>query len=229
MAYKIPNKKIQQYAFYSQNYDGLEVLQHYSDTVIRRPYQFAKFVGDETVFEKAVDYAYSFNCLLLIHNIEALKFKVNSLHYLRNAKVKFISPGCEITKNSLHVLINFAELYFDTLSFNTTKQLNEVKKELKAKGKYTTKEGKVITKLGSPDIISVQKKAAVVHSLKAKAWLGNKGTAIQELRKAGWSYQKIATHLNNLQVPTRKGYAWTKSTVHKIVKRGRNDNEQKCE
>jgi|TARA_R110001606_G_scaffold14865_1_gene62007 predicted RNA-binding protein YlqC (UPF0109 family) len=215
------NREIQKYIFYVQDIEQEKILDTYCKRVLRRPYLcIGLHLGGYDAFVEAVDYAYDQNKLLLIGDLEALKSKENWLHYLKNSKIQFESPGSPIRKSSLHFLITYAEFYSDILSHKTIVPLKKAKEDIKEKGRYITKQGKVITKLGSPDILSIQKKAAVVHSLKAKAWLGKKGKVIRELRTLGWTFQKIATHMNDLEVPTRMGSTWDKSKVFKIVKRG---------
>ena len=212
------NKDVKRYIFYMQKYEESKSCYKYCDEITRKPYLcYGLHIGEYDAFKKAVDQAVKDKYYLIISDINALQYKVDWLTYLKNSKREFGSPTSPITKNSLHFLINYAELHVETLSRTTAVSLNKAKKDIKEKGRYITKQGKLITKLGSPDILSIQKKAAVVHSLKAKAWLGKKGKVIRELRTLGWTFQKIATHLNDLEVPTRKGSVWTKSSIHKII------------
>jgi len=215
------NREIQKYTFYMQNYEEVKSCYKYCEEVLRRPYiTRGVFTGEYDSFVKAVDHVHRNKYQLIISDLNALRHKANWLHYLKNAKIKFYSPTLDVEKNSLHFLINYAELFSDRLSYKTVVPLRKAKEDIKEKGSYVTKQGKVITKLGSPDIVSAQKKAATVHSLKARAWLGNKGNAIQNLRSAGWTFQKIADHLNDLEVPTRQNSTWTKSKIFKVL-RGR--------
>ncbi len=212
------NREIQKYVFYMQHYEESKGCYKYCEEVLRRPYMIRGLkIGKYESFVQAVDIAHKHKYQLIISDLNALRYKANWLHYLKNAKIKFYSPTLDVEKSSLHFLINYAELFSDNLSYKTVVPLRKAQEDIKQKGSYVTKQGKVITKLGSPDIVSAQKKAATVHSLKARAWLGNKGKAIQNLRSAGWTFQQIADHLNDLEVPTRQNSTWTKSKIFKVL------------
>ena len=105
--------------------------------------------------------------------------------------------------------VEFAKEELRKIKQRTKDALNQIKKEINSKGFYTTKEGKVITTLGSPKNLSQEARNKSIEVRREKARTNDNntkaGAMVILLRGKGLSYPNIAKELNQKGFKTSRG------------------------
>jgi DNA invertase Pin-like site-specific DNA recombinase len=176
--------------------------------------------NDRTELNKAIAKAKETNSTLLIAKLDRLSRNAAFVLNLRDSGVQFIALDCpQANTLTIGIFALLAQQERELISERTKKALHE----LKAKG----------IKLGKPENLTNQakKKGAKANSLRATS---NKDSVkaysvIVRLRKAGFTYQKIADELNANGFTTPAGKQFSRGSVHSLEKTFKESRIKKIE
>jgi len=157
--------------------------------------------------QDALKYCRKHDATLIIYDISRLSRKVwESLKFLEQevtrAKLKFVivkSP--RYTKQSIMLESMMAEMQRDSIREKTQNKFKHMKAVLAEKGVYKTSTGKLIKKLGNPDIKNVSKQGGAAVAKQADTRAQFVGPVIKKMREdRHMTWRAIATELNKLGV-----------------------------
>lgn len=123
---------------------------------------------------------------------------------IQNGKIKLMvvdDPHMDHTTIQLRAAV--ATIERERIRTRTKQALRRIKDEIDEKGEYTTKEGRVITKLGDHDKIAEagikgnERNAELADDRAEQIW-----PVIKMFRDSGLSYREIARRLNDMNQPT---------------------------
>ena len=144
---------------------------------------------------------------------------------VQKRKVNFIccdNPLISQNKMMLNMKAIFDEFTRDEIRRKTKESLDRINDEIKKTGKYITKSGKVIKKLGDhKNMDKARKKSAEKVKLTADQFAETLRPVLMDLRKRNFSYREMAEYLEAHSAvfePRRKG-KWNPSTVYYLIKR----------
>lgn len=157
---------------------------------------------------KALSYAKRTKATLVIAKLDRLGRNLNFISGLMETGVLFVaadSPNDD--RFILHVKAAMAEEEGRKISLRTKEALAE----LKAQG----------IRLGKPENLTpeAQSKGAKGNRDKALVETATVSPSIRKWRTQGMTLQAIADELNSLNHPTRKGAAWTPTSVKRVLDR----------
>jgi DNA invertase Pin-like site-specific DNA recombinase len=163
-----------------------------------------------TEIYKAIDYAKKNNAVLVIAKIDRLARNVYFVSSLMETGVEFVA--CDLpqaTNFTIHLYAALAEMEAKLISERTKNALAE-----------KMKQG---FKLGSPKNLTEEAKKKGLEVIKQKA-INNKANIqstalIIEYRTKGYSYDKIAIALNQLNFGTANGKLHNSTSIHRLYKR----------
>jgi DNA invertase Pin-like site-specific DNA recombinase len=163
-----------------------------------------------TEIYKAIDFAKKNNAVLVIAKIDRLARNVYFVSSLMETGVEFVA--CDLpqaTNFTIHLYAALAEMEAKLISERTKNALAEKKKQG--------------FKLGSPKNLTEEAKKKGLEVIKQKA-INNKANIqstalIIEYRTKGYSYDKIANKLNDLNFGTANGKLHNSTSVLRLFKR----------
>jgi DNA invertase Pin-like site-specific DNA recombinase len=163
-----------------------------------------------TEIYKAIEYAKKNGAILVIAKIDRLARNVYFVSSLMETGVEFVA--CDLpqaTNFTIHLYAALAEMEAKLISERTRNALAEKKKQG--------------FKLGSPQNLTPEGKQRGLEVIKQKA-LNNKSNIqstalIIEYREKGYSFDKIAVMLNNLNFGTANGKRHNSTSVMRLYKR----------
>ena len=108
----------------------------------------------------------------------------------------------------------------EDISRKTKQALGAINSEINSKGFHTTKDGKIVKKLGvHSNMDYAREKASEKVSLTADAFAEYVYRDISYRVRDGYTYKDIAEEFNERGIPTRRGGDWYASTISNIIKR----------
>ncbi len=163
-----------------------------------------------TEIYKAIDFAKKNNAVLVIAKIDRLARNVFFVSSLMETGVEFVA--CDLpqaTNFTIHLYAALAEMEAKLIAERTKNALKEKKKQG--------------FKLGTPANLTEEAKMKGLEVIKQKA-VSNKANIqatalIVEYRAKGYSYDKIANTLNQLNFGTSNGKMHNSTSVHRLYKR----------
>jgi DNA invertase Pin-like site-specific DNA recombinase len=163
-----------------------------------------------TEIYNAIDFAKQNNATLIIAKIDRLARNVYFVSSLMETGVEFVA--CDLpqaTNFTIHLYAALAEMEANLISMRTKNAL-EIKK----------KQG---FKLGSPHNLTDESRAKGLEVIKEKSRNNQsniQSTAmIMEYKTKGYSFDKIANKLNQLNFKTSKGFLHNAKSVQRLYKR----------
>jgi DNA invertase Pin-like site-specific DNA recombinase len=163
--------------------------------------------------------------VLCVGKLDRLSRNVAFLAALMESRVDFLACDCPAAnKLTLHVLAAVAENEREIIGQRTRAGMAAIKAKLAADGAYTTKAGKVITRLGGPGWQCGQERgpkvAGAVNRKAAEGRAADLRPIIKDLRARGaGSLAAIADGLNAMGVPAARGGEWSAKTVSRVLSR----------
>ena len=180
---------------------------------------------------KAIDLAKKENAVLIIAKLDRLVRNVEFTSALLNGGVDFICcdyPG--VNKLTIQIIREIAANEMKAKSKATKKGLKAKKARIESKN-YTNKDGSFMKpdakgkyRLGNPNGFKAEHQRLGIQKIKENALNNRSNKRAMEIvfvkREQGFSYQKIATHLNNSGYTTRYGKEFNPIQVQRLYKRG---------
>ena len=156
-------------------------------------------------FEKALQMAQQYRDTLTVARLDRLSRDLHTITTLQKSGVKFLSvdmPGAE--KMVIQMMGVIAEYERDTTSARTKAALGAAK----ARG----------VRLGAPDPLANISEVIYGRSKTAEEYRAQIRPRIQEMRRAGATFQTIADvfHRENIPTPSGRGH-WSPATVFKAL------------
>ena len=186
---------------------------------------------------KCFDYCRKTGATMIIYSLsrmsrrtwETLRFFEQEVSTNRIKLVVVDNPNLD--HKTIGLLAGVAELERQQIRDRTKASMNRIKAEIAEKGSFTTKAGKVITKLGNPVAADLAAKKGRENQVKlADERAQDLWPLISNLLDQGHGYRAIARQLNKMEVPTpakrrnpdlAKHTEWYASSVSNYVKRMR--------
>ena len=188
-----------------------------------------------TELHRCFDYCRKTGATMVVYSIsrmsrrtwETLRFLEQEVSTGRIKLVVVDNPNLD--HNTIGLLSAVAEMERTQIRDRTKASLNRIKAEIAEKGRYTTRAGKTIKKLGNPVAAAEAAKKGRAYQIKlADERAENLWPLISNLLDQGHGYRAIARQLNKMEVPTpakrrnpdlAKHTEWYASSVSNYVKR----------
>lgn len=160
---------------------------------------------------------------LVIAKLDRLSRSVHFLSGLMERGVDFIALDLrEANRLTLHIMAAVAQQEREAISARTTAALGSIKARLATGEAHVSKRsGKAITKLGSPQGLTVSRPDLGTAALvaKADAFAARVGPKLRELKAEGLALATIADRLNAMHIRTARGSTWTPMAVKRVLDR----------
>ena len=124
-----------------------------------------------------------------------------------------------ISQGSIHVLSANAQVQRDRIVARAQAGLDRVRKKLEAGKPHTTRSGRQINALGTPNQKALIDAGNAAKQKKADDFALTIWPEICVLYNRGVSQSGIARQLNAKKVRNQKGNAWTQSAVYRVIQR----------
>lgn len=166
-----------------------------------------------------------YNATVVIAKVDRLARDTEYAHTIKNSKVKLyfldLPSGDDLT---FGLYATLAELELKKIRQRTKDALNQIKRNIEVHGYHRSKNsGRVITKLGNPDIADYAHDGGVaaseVHREKKESslqWRQSYNVATDQ-RRQGKTYKEITEFLNGAELKNSKGGTWSVSGVRKML------------
>ena len=171
----------------------------------------------------------AYNATLIIAKLDRLSRNASFLLGLRDAGVKFVAVDLpEANTLTVGLMAVMAQHEREAISARTTAALGAIKRQIEDKGSYTTKAGRIITKLGNGGctLSLADRDRGGRHGRARRAEIAKQKARdllpiINRVREGGVTTASgIARQLNAENVPTPRGAGkWQAITVQRIVTR----------
>lgn len=162
--------------------------------------------------------------MLVIAKLDRLARNVHFISGLIESRVQFVccdNPHVHSRDHHgrfmLHQLAVMAEWEAGAISQRTKDAMQEARRQLAEKGHRVSTRGKVYTSLGNP-----RWEESLGHARAARNFKPIPAEVVQQItrhRAEGWTLQQIATHLENMKVPTPRGRRWHPKTISTTIER----------
>lgn len=182
-------------------------------------------VSDRPVLAQAMERCRLTGATLLIAKLDRLSRNVHFLSGLMEQGVEFVACDMPTANNlTVHIMAAVAEQEAKAISARTKAAMGSIKARLEAGEEYTSRRsGKVITRLGNPNGLSVSKRELGTAAVSAKAGAFAAGVAptIRQIQTDGdtLSLAAIAARLNAMHVQSAAGKPWTAMGVKRVLDR----------
>jgi DNA invertase Pin-like site-specific DNA recombinase len=179
---------------------------------------------DRPELDRAMERCRLTGATLLIAKLDRLSRDVHFLSGLMKRGVDFIA--CDMptaNKLTVHIMAAVAEQEREAISARTKAAIGAIKAKLAAgEGYVSRRSGKVLTRLGNPNGLSVSRPdlGAAARKDQADVFAANVLPTIREIQGgASPSLSAIAAALNERRVLTARRAAWTPMAVKRILDR----------
>lgn len=142
---------------------------------------------------------------------------------LEKGKIKFVvcnEPEISESWERFSMKAYFGAMERHRIKERTRSGLAKIKEEIREKGRYQTRSGRTITKLGIHDHMEkARARAGEVVKAESDGFAQIVGPTIQALLNSGMTYREVAINLNQIGTTTARGGEWHASTVRNVIKR----------
>lgn len=178
--------------------------------------------NDRPELLKALAHARKVKGTLVIAKLDRLSRNSAFVNNLLEAGVPFVCcDNPQATPLTIRILAAIAQDEAERISARTKAGLQVIKRRIAREGSYTSRSGRVITKLGA-DGFAGDPQAAQRRSLKVRRQQSQKKLApasfrAQALRQEGLTMQQIANTLNAEGYTTSRGLEWGSGQVCRLL------------
>ena len=167
---------------------------------------------DRKVLHDCLDYCRKEKATLIVYSMSRLSRRVwETLRFfeqeITNGRIQLVVVDNPILDhNSIGIIAAVNEMERNSIKQRTKESLKRIKNEIEEKGSYLTKNGKVITKLGtdSKTLDEASKLGNASNAANARARARRVLPMIMSLQERGLGYRGIARELNRLGIDTPK-------------------------
>lgn len=185
--------------------------------------------ADRPQLAAALAMARAMKAVLVVAKVDRLARDVGLFQRVRDSgvEVQFCDlpelPAGPLGDFIVGLLAHVAQLEAGLISKRTTEALASVKAQIAEKGRYTSRSGRTITRLGAPAAAiengaEGRQKAIASRRSAASEWAQDVLPLIHDIRGRGIaSASGVAAELNRLRVPARKGGQWQAVQVQRLL------------
>lgn len=174
-------------------------------------------------FDRAIELCKAYDAILVVYRLDRMardgyytvyRLEENGIQYVE-VEAPFDS---EFSKNIKFLL---AKEEKEKIQRRVKEALGEIKSKIEKNGSYTTKDGKEITSLGTPENLTDKARQRSILVRRAKA-ISNENNirahaVASRMRDQGDGFKLIADHLNNNSFKTSRGGKWYPASVSKLL------------
>jgi DNA invertase Pin-like site-specific DNA recombinase len=173
---------------------------------------------------KALEECKKTGATLLIAKLDRLSRNANFTLMLRDSKINFICVDMpDVNSLTIGILAIMAQDEVERISKRIKDALGVIKHKIEKEGSHVSKEGNVITKLGSGGTISEEVRLKGLQIRKENAKNNPEsmkaGAFIVSLKKSGKSFYAITNMLNQSGFKTPKGGKFTQVQTKRLYER----------
>ena len=154
---------------------------------------------------------------------------------VKTGKIKLVVVGNPtLDHKTIGLLAGVYDMERQMIRDRTQASMNRIKAEIKENGSYTSKSGRVITKMGHPSVAQAAVNGRAKQAQLADERASDVWPLIKNMLDQGHSLRAIARQLNQMEVPTptkrrnpdlSKNTEWYASSVNNYIKRMRGANQ----
>ncbi len=190
-----------------------------------------KNAANRPVLDEAIAKCKEHDATLVIAKIDRLYRNVYFISKLKHDGLKFVSLDNEhANTTTLYVLAAMAEEEANRISQRTKSALASIKERIKKDGKHISKNGNVITKLGSSENFTEEGREKGGKSTKRK-FNNNprkkRAKLVISKMMTDYSVEAITQALNDNDLKSVRGGKWSMTTVYRLIREIK--KEQKME
>lgn len=191
--------------------------------------------NDRPELKKALDYCHERDATLVVAKLDRLSRDLEFIGWLQNTDINFVCCDMpEATRETIGFMAVIARWEREQIAKRTKEALAEKRKEGVLLGSHNPRVRRGLDRYRKRMAIKRKRaeranKAAKPAKVKAPEKpkppsareIADKGVMpiIRTLRAQGYSYQDVATALNEGDIPTRQGGKWAQTSVVRIVHR----------
>jgi len=202
---------------------GIEVIQEFVEVESGTGSE-----ADRPMLAAAIDMCKEEGATLIIVRLDRLFRSVYLTSKLMDSKVKFVCCDMpEANDLTIHVMAAVAEQQVRSIRSNTKAAMREIKRRILEQGSYTSRSGRVVTKLGRDFSTEDRRKGAAKTNAARKASPEREKTKriIRILMshrdgngKCTYTIQGICDELDSVGIKSQSGKKWSTSSVHGLMK-----------
>jgi DNA invertase Pin-like site-specific DNA recombinase len=178
---------------------------------------------DRPALAKAMDLCDLTGARLLIAKIDRLSRDLHFTTGLQRRGVDFVACDMpDANTLTINILVAVAQQEREAISARTKAGLASINARLAAGlGHVSQRSGRIVTKLGNPQGLTVSRPDLGVAAIKAKAdgFAAKVAPRVREMRAEGLAFAAIADRLNTMRVRTARGSTWTPMAVKRVLDR----------